>query len=56
MVLPQSKKKDVTFMKESEVDSSVTKEIDVDVPEIKPRIDTSCKPEKPKRSEGCILH
>ncbi|KAM3710863.1 hypothetical protein ACJW31_01G063700 [Castanea mollissima] len=47
--LPQSKKKDVTFTKESEVDASITKEIDVDVPEIKPRIDTSCKPEKPKR-------
>jgi len=54
--LPQSKKKDVTSTKESDVDVSITKESDVDVPEIKPRIDTSCKPEKPKRSVGCIHH
>ncbi|KAK7859218.1 kinesin-like protein kin-6 [Quercus suber] len=46
--LPQSKK-DVTSTKESDVDVSITKESDVDVPEIKTRIDTSCKPEKPKR-------
>uniref|UniRef100_A0A2N9FQV0 Kinesin motor domain-containing protein n=1 Tax=Fagus sylvatica TaxID=28930 RepID=A0A2N9FQV0_FAGSY len=38
--LPQSQKEDVAITKESDI---------VDVPVIEPRIDTSCKPEKPKR-------
>jgi hypothetical protein len=40
---PQSQEEDVTFTKVSEV---------VDVPDIEPRIDVSCKAEKPKRSVG----
>jgi hypothetical protein len=40
---PQSQEEDVTLTKESDV---------VDLPDIEPRVDVSCKAEKPKRSVG----
>jgi hypothetical protein len=42
---PQSQEEDVTFTQVSEV---------VDVPDIEPRVDVSCKAEKPKRSVGLL--